>query len=198
MNSLINLKPIVRLDGEMSYLANFMESNEANGVFSILFRELDWKSDVVKIYGKTHHTRRQVVWMGDSVASYKYSGQLKIPTLWHPQVLEIKLKLEKMLGIEFNACLLNMYPDGSTGMGWHSDDEKELGKTSCIASVSLGCERYFDAKHKSKEIKHRVLLENGSLLLMKGNMQTHWKHALPVSKKVKGPRINLTFRKVFV
>lgn len=193
-----NWEVVIEQDGKMSYLADFLSSDEANRVFDVLAQELNWASDVVKLYGKTHVTKRQVVWMGDSEATYNYSGQLKVPSPWHPIVLAVKSQIETILDRTFNACLLNLYLDGSTGMGWHSDDEKELGNTPCIASLSVGSERRFDAKHKFKDLKHRVLLANGSLLLMEGQMQSFWKHALPVSKKVKGPRINLTFRKVIV
>jgi alkylated DNA repair dioxygenase AlkB len=108
----------------------------------------------------------------------------------------MKAQVEKVCGIKFNACLLNLYHHGEEGMGWHSDDEPELGKMPEIASVSLGAERRFDFKHKSRDLKVSVMLENGSLLWMRGLSQAHWKHALPKTKKVKSRRINMTFRRI--
>jgi alkylated DNA repair dioxygenase AlkB len=113
---------------------------------------------------------------------------------WTPLLMELKLQVEQKCGLTFNACLLNFYHTGEEGMGWHSDNEKSLEEPIHIASLSFGAERRFDMKHQKTGDKKSVMLENGSLLLMKHPMQHYWKHALPKTKKVKEPRINLTFR----
>ena len=113
-------------------------------------------------------------------------------------MLELKQKVEKITGDKFNSCLLNLYHNGEEGMAWHSDDEKSLGENTTIASLSLGAERKFSFKHKESKKAVAIILEQGSLLVMKDSTQTNWWHSLPKSKKVKKPRINLTFRTIIV
>ena len=129
-----------------------------------------------------------------SCGSYSNSTKFALP--WTPGLLEIKKKIEEESGETFNSCLLNLYHTGEEGMAWHSDDEKELRKNGCIASVSLGAERKFSFKHKISGETNSVLLEHGSLLEMKDETQTFWKHRLPPTKKVMEARINLTFRQM--
>lgn len=146
------------------------------------------------IFGKHIVTARKVAWYGDSNFAYTYSGTTKQALAWTAQLAALKAKVEELTGKIFNSCLLNLYHHGDEGMSWHSDDEKSLVQNSSIASVSLGAEREFRFKHKRLDQKASVLLESGSLLVMKGSTQSHWLHSIPKSKKVKSPRINLTFR----
>jgi alkylated DNA repair dioxygenase AlkB len=148
------------------------------------------------MFGKRITTARLVAWYGDEPFAYAYSGTCKRALSWNPLLRELKEKAEIFSGSSFNSCLLNFYQNGGEGMSWHSDDEKSLVPAACIASMSFGAVRKFSFKHKqSKEVVTRML-ENGSLLLMEGETQQFWHHALPKTKKVIEPRINLTFRKM--
>jgi alkylated DNA repair dioxygenase AlkB len=137
-----------------------------------------------------------VAWYGDDFMKYTYSGFTKTAILWTPELLQLKQLVEDHCKMSFNSCLLNYYHNGQEGMAWHSDDEKELEKNGTIASISFGAGRRFVFKHKQLSSKVELVLENGSLLIMKGETQQFWLHSLPVSKKVVAPRINLTFRKI--
>ena len=164
-----------------------------------LLAELPWQHDVVTLFGKTHITNRQIVWMSDK--DYRYSGQLKTAVPWTEQLWKLKQQIEVMLteqglGTEFNACLLNYYPSGEDGMGYHADNEKELGQQTIIASVSLGATRKFVFKHRHTKDKIELPLTSGQLIVMAGNTQQYWLHSLPKTKKVKEGRINLTFRRI--
>jgi alkylated DNA repair dioxygenase AlkB len=183
-------------DGEAYYIAEIFNEDASAVFFKALLEEIPWQQDEVKVFGKTYITSRKTAWYADGDLSYTYSGVKKQALSWTPALLTIKAQVEKVCGIKFNACLLNLYHHGEEGMGWHSDDEPELGKMPEIASVSLGAERRFDFKHKSRDLKVSVMLENGSLLWMRGLSQAHWKHALPKTKKVKSRRINMTFRRI--
>lgn len=178
----------------VNYFGPVLSVTDTRNYFETLLRDTPWKNDEVVIYGKHIITARKVAWYGDSDFSYTYSGTTKQALIWTPELATLKGIVEKLTGTVFNSCLLNLYQDGSQGMSWHSDDEKLLGKDSTIASVSFGAEREFRLKHKRTEDKISVLLESGSLLVMKGPTQSHWLHSIPKSAKIKTPRINLTFR----
>jgi alkylated DNA repair dioxygenase AlkB len=194
MESLQNLLPA---DGTLYYLPGWLSEAEADRYLKVWLKEIPWQSDVLKMFGKTVVTRRQVAWYGDPGSDYTYSGVKKSPLPWSEPLLMLKAKLETTAGARFNACLLNLYHDGTEGMGWHSDDEKELLRGGCIASVSLGAARRFDFRHRQHpEQRLSVQLEHGSLLLMQGMIQEYWQHRLPEMRRVGGPRINLTFRQV--
>ena len=150
------------------------------------------------MFGKTIITKRKVAWYGDQPYEYTYSHVTKSALPWTPALQRIKNKVEEVSCDTYNSCLLNLYHDGSEGMSWHSDDEKELKPEGAIASVSLGAERKFVLKHKQSAEKVEVFLHHGSLLVMKGETQTHWVHRLPPTKKVNTPRINLTFRTIIL
>jgi alkylated DNA repair dioxygenase AlkB len=140
---------------------------------------------------------RKVAWYGNGGQNYTYSGTTKVATKWTKELLEIKKMVENYTQVEFNSCLLNLYANGGQGMGWHSDSEKELGKNTTIASVSFGANREFRFRHKKdKNLKTSVVLESGSLLIMKGETQQNWLHQIPKSGKVLEPRVNLTFRTI--
>jgi alkylated DNA repair dioxygenase AlkB len=188
-----NLLP---LDGEVFYFGKVFSSDMSSHLQEQLLSEIDWQQDEVKVFGKTFITSRKTAWYADEGLSYTYSGITRNALSWTPALLMVKQQVEALCGISFNACLLNLYHHGEEGMGWHSDDEPELGKLPEIASVSLGAERRFDFKHKSRDLKVSVMLEDGSLLWMRGLSQARWKHALPKTKKVKSRRINITFRRI--
>jgi alkylated DNA repair dioxygenase AlkB len=189
----INILP---KDGEVYYLPDFFSKLESEKLFTVLLNEIEWQQDEVMMFGKRIVTQRRMAWYGDQGKPYRYSGILRAPKPWTGTLQEIQHFINTTFQTSLNACLLNLYRNGEEGMGWHSDDEPELGKEPIIASLSLGAERAFDFKHKDSDYKQRIYLQNGSLLLMKGATQKHWKHALPKSKKVLAPRINLTFREI--
>ncbi len=189
----INILP---KDGEVYYLPDFFSKQESEKLFAVLLNEIEWQQDEVMMFGKRIVTQRRMAWYGDENKPYRYSGILRTPKPWTRTLLEIQHLVNSTFQTSLNACLMNLYRNGEEGMGWHSDDEPELGKQPIIVSLSLGAERAFDFKHKDSGDKQRIYLETGSLLLMKGATQKHWKHALPKSKKVLDPRINLTFREI--
>jgi alkylated DNA repair dioxygenase AlkB len=190
-----NLLP---LDGAVFYLPALFSESQSHDFFQILLNTIPWRQDEVFIFGKKHITARKMAWFADDGISYTYSKSTKAALAWTVELLEIKKAVEQKTGEKFNACLLNLYADGTQGMGWHSDDEKSIEQNSTIASVSLGVKRKFSFKHRSSKQKVEVFLENGSLLLMQGETQKHWLHSLPKSLKLTSPRINLTFRKMLI
>ena len=194
-HSQVNLLPF---DGEAIYYGSIFNRQEQASFYEKLLEEIPWKNDEAIIFGKHYITKRKVAWFGDKTYSYTYSGVTKQAHLWIPQLRQLKLKVEKLSETTYNSCLLNLYEDGTQGMGWHSDAEKTLLDNGTIASVSLGSERSFCFKHKQTKQKVDILLESGSLLLMKGVIQKKWLHRLPKRKKVSTPRINLTFRTVIL
>ena len=185
-------------DGIANYYGPIINSEEAACFFETFLNTVEWKPDEARFYGKHYITKRKAAWYGDSNFMYSYSGTTKQALPWTTELLELKSTVEKFSGTRFNSCLLNLYHNGDEGMAWHSDDEKVLGKNTCIASMSLGAERKFSLKHKTTKENISVILENGSLLVMKGTTQSNWWHSLPKTKKVTSPRINLTFRTIVI
>ena len=182
-------------DGEVFYFGGVFDQIQSKYYLDQLLKNIHWQNDELIIFGKRITTQRQMAWYGDK--TYTYSGISRTPLSWTPELLEIKKVIEKITGSDFNSCLLNLYQNGTQAMGWHSDDEKELGGNPTIASVSFGAEREFRFRHKNdKNLKTSVNLESGSLLVMKGEVQKYWHHQLPKTAKIKNPRINLTFRKI--
>ena len=181
---------------QLQYHPLLFDSQEQSLLMNALQKEIPWKQEHIKLFGKTHPTPRLTAWHGDTHCVYKYSGVVNQPFPWTPSLLTIKTRIENLSnGTTFNCVLLNFYRDGSDKMGWHSDDEKELGPNPSIASVSFGATRRFDFKHKTEaHNKFSIHLESGSLLLMQGDMQHHWLHQIPAQKRIQEPRINLTFR----
>jgi alkylated DNA repair dioxygenase AlkB len=188
-----NLLPF---DGTANYYGPVVSEAEAEEYFAALLNDVRWKNDETVIFGKHIVTARKVAWYGDSDYSYTYSGTTKQALLWTPDLRSLKSIVERLTGSKFNSCLLNLYHDGTEGMAWHSDDEKMLGPNSTIASLSFGAERKFCFKHKSRPETVSIVLESGSLLVMKDATQTNWLHSVPKSNKIKTPRINLTFRTI--
>jgi alkylated DNA repair dioxygenase AlkB len=181
----------------VDYIPAVFSRNKSDDLFKELLDTTPWQNDEVVLFGKRRVLSRKVAWMGDESFSYSYSGTSKTAVTWTPPLLLIKERVECACAHRFNSCLLNFYHDGSEGMGWHSDDEKTLGRNPVIASVSFGAERVFKLKHRESKEVVSVLLENGSLLVMKGETQHHWVHNMPKTKKITTPRINLTFRTFF-
>ena len=183
-------------DGIVHYYGKLMSSDEAAAMAEALLNRIEWRNDEAVIYGKRIITKRKVAWYGDQPFSYTYSNTTKTALPWTSELQTLKNLAEKHSGETYNSCLLNLYHDGSEGMAWHSDGEKDLRKNGAIASLSFGAERKFCYKHKQSGEKIDVFLEAGSLLVMKGETQTHWLHRLPPSTKIHQPRINLTFRTI--
>jgi len=183
-------------DGEAVYYGPLMTAHEAQALYGALMDEVDFQPDRVRLYGREIITRRKVAWHGEKPFQYTYSHNTKTALPWTHSLEKLKAAVEAKSGDRFNCCLLNLYHSGEEGMAWHADDEKELAPNSAIASVSLGAERRFVFRHKTHKEKTELWLETGSLLLMRGETQTHWEHSLPVMKRVKAPRINLTFRTI--
>ncbi len=181
-------------DGAVHYFGPVLSAFGAWGYFDRLLKSVDWKNDETMMFGKRIVTARKVAWYGDKACAYTYSGITKQALPWTPELLELKALAEGLTGDAFNSCLLNHYHHGGEGMGWHSDDEKAIVRNSSIASISLGAERRFCFKHRHRELKASVVLEHGSLLVMKGATQTYWLHSIPKAARLSEPRINLTFR----
>jgi alkylated DNA repair dioxygenase AlkB len=182
-------------DGEAEYFGMLIDEAGSGIYFEKLLAEIAWQHDEVIIFEKHIMTKRKTAWYGDKAFTYSYSGTAKTALPWTTELLELKALIEKISGEHFNSCLLNLYHDGSEGMSWHSDDEKTIVKNSAIASMSLGAERKFSFRHKQTKETSSLVLENGSLLVMKAATQHHWQHSLPKTVKITGKRINLTFRK---
>jgi alkylated DNA repair dioxygenase AlkB len=193
INSTKNLLP---KDGIVNYYGKLFSQQEANHYFNNLLTDIEWKNDEAFIMGKLFMTKRKAAWYGDAAFEYSYSNRTKIALPWTKELLALKSKIEIETGENFNSCLLNLYHTGEEGMAWHSDGEKDLKKNGAIASVSFGAERKFSFKHKTTKETVSLMLEHGSLLVMKGTTQTHWLHRLPPSKRILKPRINLTFRTI--
>jgi len=191
-----NIPNIINQDGLALYYPQAIPAEQLSHYYDELFNKISWEQDRVMMFGKEIVTKRKVAFYSDPLISYTYSGKLKIGLNWSQELIVIKNIVESLTNFKYNACLLNLYHNGDESMGWHSDDEKEIIAESSIASLSLGAERKFSFKHKATKETISVLLENGSLLEMKGAIQKNWWHALPKSKKVIAPRINLTFRQM--
>src|SRR6476660_5107946 len=191
-------KNILNKDGTVNYYGKILSSEVSNQYFDSLMQNIQWEKDKVIIFGKHITTKRNVAWYGDSEYLYTYSSTTKRALAWTKELSELKRIVEEHTETRFNSCLLNLYHDGNEGMGWHSDDEKPLGKNNTIASLSFGAERKFSFKNKQTKQTVSLVLEHGSLLIMKDATQTNWLHRLPKSKNITQPRINLTFRTICV
>jgi alkylated DNA repair dioxygenase AlkB len=176
----------------------FYSAADSYSLFQQLMDVVDWQQLPITVYGKTWPEPRLTSWVGDPDAVYSYSGQARRPVAWFEPLSLLREQISAQLGLRFNSVLVNCYQDGSHGVGWHSDDEPELGAKPTIASLSLGSTRRFRVRHKSNQaIAARSFdLRAGNLLVMDGNSQRDWQHAVPKVKSAVGPRINLTFRLV--
>lgn len=192
-NQITNLLPY---DGTVIYYGTVMSQAEANHYFNELYNNIKWRHDEAVVFGKHIITNRKVAWYGDKEFDYTYSNTTKKALPWTNELLQLKKLAEEKTEAAYNSCLLNLYHDGEEGMAWHSDSEKMLEKNGAIASLTFGAERKFAFKHKASNNTTSLILEHGSLLVMKDETQTHWLHRLPPTSTIKRPRINLTFRTI--
>ena len=191
-------KPISLLpkDGSVDYYGGLLSLDHADYFLKRLLDNIAWKNDVAIVMDKRIVTKRKVAWYGDQPFKYSYSNTTKSALPWIDELLTLKAMVEEKTGETYNSCLLNLYHTGEEGMAWHSDAEKDLKKNGAIASLSLGAMRKFSFKHKRNKETVSLDLQHGSLLVMKGETQSHWLHRLPPTQKVTEPRVNLTFRTI--
>ncbi len=183
-------------DAELRYLPAWVDRATADRWLAALLLETPWEQPQVRLFGRLHCVPRQVAWYGD--AAYRYSGLSHPPQAWTALLAEIRAAVEARVGRSLNGVLLNHYRDGRDSMGWHSDDEAELGQDPLIVSLSLGGTRRFDLRRAGQtRIAHSLLLEHGSLLVMAGATQHYWQHQVAKTRKPCAPRLNLTFRQVY-
>lgn len=184
-------------NAEMSYIPNFYDLEKAYQYFNLFIKDIPWQQDNITIFGKTHKQPRLTALYADNGLSYGYSNILMTPHPFTKELLQIKKDVEAETTHDFTTVLLNLYRNGNDSNGWHADNEKELGTNPTIASLSFGAPRLFHFKHRLiKDEKHKLILNPGSLLVMKGEMQQYWLHQIPKTKRGIGERINLTFRTI--
>ena len=193
------LERIPMCDAEVYYQTQFDLGESADALLQLLITEVPWRAEKISVWGKVYDQPRLMAWYGDPTSVYPYSKLQLVPLPWTEKLLDLKQRVEAAAGVTFNSVLLNYYRDHRDSMGFHSDDEPELGTQPVIASLSIGTERTFVFKHKTgKTVKPvRLKLASGSLLLMKGATQHCWKHGIDKETRPCGPRINLTFRTIF-
>ncbi len=185
-------------DGLLYHLPQFLAPDDASALSAELTCSLAWQQHRLTLFGRERLTPRLCAWYGDSHARYGYSGQALEPLPWTAPLAALRQRLEAALGFTFNSVLANLYRDGADSMGWHSDDEASLGPQPVIASLSLGATRRFVLRHRQRrELPTLALpLESGSLLVMAGDTQRYWQHAVPKTRRPVAARVNLTFRQV--
>lgn len=184
-------------NAELIYVPSFLSCQEADKYFNSINETTNWRHDDITVFGKTYKQPRLTALFGESNKPYAYSNITMYPEEFTKELETIKEKIETLSNATFNTVLVNLYRDGNDSNGWHADNEKELGQNPIIASLSLGQSRPFHFKHRTiKEERHKLLLDHGSLLIMKGEMQHYWLHQIAKTKLKISPRINLTFRKL--
>ncbi len=189
-------KNLVPFDGQLYCLSGFYSKAVADDYYQQLNTGIEWQSEQLFIYGRLLTVPRLMAWYGDSQASYRYSGVTHQPLPWTALLSQLKQQLESVCSQSFNSVLANLYRDGRDSMGCHADDEKELGQNPTIASLSFGETRLLRFKHPNSGYKLDIELNHGDLLIMAGELQHHWRHELPKTRKPKQARINLTFRQI--
>ena len=183
------------LDGLLSYIPKYLSSEESDTLLTLLFNRTHWQEEYIRVYGNRHKIPRLQCWVGASNFRYQYSGKSITASIWPQNIRDLAHKIEETAQTKFNSTLINLYRNGNDCMGWHSDNEPELGQTPTIASLTLGAERDFALRKVGETKQHSKLrLEHGSLLIMRSGMQTLWQHAVPKRAGINSPRINLTFR----
>jgi alkylated DNA repair dioxygenase AlkB len=178
----------------VAYEPGFLAAADADRAFAALRDEAAWRQESIAMFGRRVSLPRLTAWHGDPGAVYTYSGLRNEPRPWTPALAELRERLAERLGIRFDSVLLNWYRGGADAMGWHADDEPELGRDPTIASLSLGTTRTFELEHRGDRERVALALEHGSLLVMAGATQHHWRHRVPKQPRLTGDRINLTFR----
>ncbi len=185
-------------DADLWFREEFLPDREASEILDTLIENTSWTQPVIQLGAKSIPSPRLAAWFGDEEAFYSYSGVRNVPAPWTPVLQKVRIQLEKVAGSQFNSVLLNYYRSGQDSMGWHRDNERELGPEPLIGSVSLGESRRFLMKHvKDKNLRWKIDLRHGSALIMMGQTQNLWRHCLPKSKTRNDPRVNLTFRRIF-
>lgn len=192
--------PHSRIDipgAELHLLAHWLGEAEADALLGALREQVAWETHRIKLFGKEHDSPRLSCWIGDPGASYVYSRARFEPRPWPEALAALRRRIDAASGVAMNSVLANLYRSGQDAMGWHSDDEAELGARPMIASLSLGGTRRFRFRHRSDHSKTFALeLAHGSLLLMSGDTQANWQHSLPRTARPVAPRLNLTFRRI--
>ncbi len=181
-------------DGELWWAPAFLPAREADELLAVLRAEVPWEVHRIRLFGREVESPRLSCWIGDPGAAYTYSGTRFEPRPWLPSLAAVRERVVRAAGAAFNSVLANRYRDGRDSMGWHSDDEAELGPEPVIASLSLGAARRFVLGHRRRKLRRELELTHGSLLVMRGSTQRHWRHALPKTAHAVGERVNLTFR----
>lgn len=185
-------------DADLRYFPRWVDADLADQWLLELSARTPWSQPQIRLYGRSIAVPRLVAWYGDADAQYRYSGLTHEPLPWTPLLAEIRQRVQQEVGAALNGVLLNFYRDGQDAMGWHSDDEPELGREPMVVSLNLGAIRRFDFRRKgTSRIEHSLNLEHGSLLVMRGPTQHYWQHQIARTRKVSEPRLNLTFRQLF-
>lgn len=200
--SVSGLKPSLSLilepNGQLNYYDSWLSPRFHDELLKHLHQELNWRQMPIRLFGRWIEQPRLVDFYADPGLTYRYSGLSLTGSGWPEALEDMRRAVSAVAGLSFNSVLCNLYRDGRDYMGWHADDESELGTNPCIASVSLGAERRFLLRPSrgTAETKQELLLASGSLLLMSGQLQHHWQHQLPKALRVRDGRINLTFRRI--
>ena len=182
-------------DAELRWQPEWLDVATADHWLAALVAQTPWQQPQVVVHGRQHPVPRLLAWYGDAGVSYRYAGLNHQPLVWTPLLAQIRARVEAAAGQALNGLLLNYYRDGQDSMGWHSDDEPELGRNPLIASLSLGGERRFDLRRRgASRIEYSLPLSHGSLLVMAGATQHHWQHQVAKTRSLCAPRLNLTFR----
>ena len=188
------LKNLLPYDGTLSYNQNFYSDEKAIEIFNALKTYPEYEQRIIKIFGKEINAPRLEAFYSKNKQNYSYSGQTLQGNIFTPMIEDICMEVEAFTGACFNSVLINVYRDGQDSNGWHSDNEKELGINPVIASLSFGASRNIHFRHNKTNLKKTIEMENGSIMVMGGTIQHHWKHQVPKTSKVKSTRINMTFR----
>ena len=191
-------EPIPLVDADVTFLHGFYREPQSGLLMQALLREIAWRQETIRMWDKEYLQPRLSAWHGDAGARYTYSGTTFEPHPWTATLLRIREDIETFCGHHFNSVLCNLYRNEQDSVSWHSDDEPEFGEQPVIASLSLGETRVFKFRHKRRKEQKRIALEltDGSLLIMAGDTQKHWQHAVEKERDPRGPRINLTFRNI--
>ena len=181
---------------DFRYFPKYLDNSSADKLLETLLERTQWEREILKIYGKSISAPRLTSWFSDPMVSYRYSGKKRIGKPFTPELFQLRQILNARLNVHFNFVLANFYRDGKDYVGWHADDEPDLGSRPLIASISLGESRRFRVRHNSRKVTESIDLVHGSLLIMRGQSQSHFKHCLAKTKRLVNSRINLTFRTI--
>ena len=192
----LTVEQLTFLDGEGVLFRQAFAPEESARLFATLHQETDWQQQMIVLYGRSIASPRLSAWHGDPDAVYSYSGLRLEPAPWTPTLLDVRERVQALAAARFNSVLLNLYRDGQDSMGWHSDDEPELGRNPVIASISFGATRRFLLQHKKQRLRLEWSLGDGDVLVLGGATQHCWRHHVPKTRQPAGPRINLTFRRI--